>query len=1136
MGVIKSTVTSLLVFALVLVLFPNYGIVRADPKTIIVPDDFLIIQEAVNAANPGDTIFVRAGTYQEIVIINKNNLVLTGENRHTTIIDGGGGTNQTVRVDNADNVEIKGFTIQNGYDGIYFYDSSFGVVSGNIITNCSFRGIILSCSSFVAVSGNTLENNHDGVELYRSSFGIVSGNTITKSRFGIGMSQSFNNTFSENSITNSEDGIYIWNSSYITASRNTITNNTENGISITHSSYCNFSENTITNSSIRGISLGNSMYCNVSENTIKFSANQGIHSFFSSSNTISENILTSNFVCLGFYMSSRTIVFGNSISKSRTGITVVQADNIVFYHNDIISNSFQVSTGNSSNIWDDGSISGGNYWSDYTGTETDRNGIGDTPYIIDENNQDNYPLLEPYTGTPVEKREWFVDDDGSADFSTIQEAINHAITGDTIIVNTGTYHEHIVVNKTVSLLGNDRLNTIIDGSGSGAAVAVTSNSVNLSGFTIKNAGLSSGSFNGLIISSNNNTISNNVITANSYHGLYLIESNYNSITNNEIFLNYWCGIVLKNSDYNTINENILTQNRKQNNGAGILLLDSSDFNTITGNIVSNHAGGIGLDDDYPNGSPCFSNLISLNYIFDNEFDGIFIYSSCEQNRIEQNNLRNNGGGIHLLNSDKNMIVENTILNSSYGGIGFEDSEQNSFYHNTLIGNTPQVYYFSLNNSWDNGYPSGGNYWSDYIGADSDEDGIGDSPYIIDDINQDNYPFMSPYNKTIQNLYVLKLDSIPSGVTFVLNSSLCSVPWSDMYVNNTIISLKMPDFYVYEGKNFTWSKWNDENTNTTRTLTITKNITLTGIFLLENKSSSMLILSPENKTYSTIDIPLEFIINGTLTEIRYSLDGQANTTVSNNTTLIGLSKGPHSIIMYGDDSSNNTISSQIVYFTVNVPSVGFSIVSPKNTTYNTSDVRFGLVVNETFTSVSYSLDEQSQVDAENATILSGLDDGLHELTVIANFGDNNVSESITVWFAVDTVPPNITNVTQLAVADNGTLEDGVKVNSTVADSMSGVNWVVLNYTNGNGNWVIAEMINLEGEIWNGTLPAFPHGTNVTYIIIAEDKAGNTITTEELFGQPNQYQVLPEFPSLTILPLIFGSSLVVIIVRKKFVRKD
>lgn len=178
-----------------------------------------------------------------------------------------------------------------------------------------------------------------------------------------------------------------------------------------------------------------------------------------------------------------------------------------------------------------------------------------------------------------------------------------------------------------------------------------------------------------------------------------------------------------------------------------------------------------------------------------------------------------------------------------------------------------------------------------------------------------------------------------------------------------------------------------------------------------------------------------------------------------------------------------------------------------------------------------MDDQPAVEPENITTLSGLADGPHQLTVYANYTDSFIGESATVWFTVDTTPPNITDVIQAPVDINGKLEDGVRVNATVTDALSGVEWVALNYTGGNGTWTIAEMSNLEGDVWTGTIPAFPHGTNVTYIIIAEDKAGNTVTTEELFGQPNQYELLPEFALWIILPLFLTATASAIAARKR-----
>jgi len=87
----------------------------------------------------------------------------------------------------------------------------------------------------------------------------------------------------------------------------------------------------------------------------------------------------------------------------------------------------------------------------------------------------------------------------------------------------------------------------------------------------------------------------------------------------------------------------------------------------------------------------------------------------------------------------------------------EPPYDNVIYHNNFIGNSQQVYIKTPGyaNVWDNGWPSGGNYWSDYTGVDvmkgknqdkPGSDGIGDTPYVINAYNQDRYPLMKPYKK------------------------------------------------------------------------------------------------------------------------------------------------------------------------------------------------------------------------------------------------------------------------------------------------------------------------------------------------------------------------------------------------------
>ncbi len=174
---------------------------------------------------------------------------------------------------------------------------------------------------------------------------------------------------------------------------------------------------------------------------------------------------------------------------------------------------------------------------------------------------------------------WTVDDGGQADFRTIQEAINAANSGDTIFVYGGTYKENIVLNKTLYLTGENKEFIFIKADGASDAIQVVKDNVRISGFTICDAGANPNEIghSGITLTSNNNTLIDNVLTENSYHGLYLFNSDFNTITQNFVYRNHWCGIVLQNSSNNTIYNNNVVQNLLNNNGIGILLQDGSSF-------------------------------------------------------------------------------------------------------------------------------------------------------------------------------------------------------------------------------------------------------------------------------------------------------------------------------------------------------------------------------------------------------------------------------------------------------------------------------------------------------------------------------------------------------------------------------
>jgi len=139
--------------------------------------------------------------------------------------------------------------------------------------------------------------------------------------------------------------------------------------------------------------------------------------------------------------------------------------------------------------------------------------------------------------------------------------------------------------------------------------------------------------------------------------------------------------------------------------------------------------------------------------------------------------------------------------------------------------------------------------------------------------------------------------------------------------------------------------------------------------------------------------------------------------------------------------------------------------------------------------------------------------------------------VSIYYAIDNKPPIISCVSQEPSQDNVSPKDKVIVNCTVVDDLSGVRRVALRYILRNGTWHEIAMSNLEGSIWNGEIPAFPYGTNVTYIVSATDNVGNTVTTEQLLGHKYGYQVIPEFSLSTVLIVFIMTTLLSVIITKE-----
>lgn len=319
----------------------------------------------------------------------------------------------------------------------------------------------------------------------------------------------------------------------------------------------------------------------------------------------------------------------------------------------------------------------------------------------------------------------------------IQGLIDNASNGDTIYIPSDIYYENIIINKSISLIGEDKNITIIDGSKIGHVVNVTADWVNISGFTIQNSGIdrdyagirlhaNSTTITGNIICNNNygitggtfsggynhSRIANNIITNNGVCIRISHNSNDNTITGNTISYNS-VGIINRYGNNNTITENIISFNGDDaiysigehivirgniitNNQYGITIRDhdvitsdsrdnikevpspaKGDFTSIIGNTIHSSCWGIHIDS-------CSNNIIAENIITSHSSQGIWLYRSSN-NIIKDNNISsNNDMGIDISYYCNNNTISGNTLSKNRCGIMFGYSSNYNNVSNNLI--------------------------------------------------------------------------------------------------------------------------------------------------------------------------------------------------------------------------------------------------------------------------------------------------------------------------------------------------------------------------------------------------------------------------------------------------------------------
>jgi len=187
-----------------------------------------------------------------------------------------------------------------------------------------------------------------------------------------------------------------------------------------------------------------------------------------------------------------------------------------------------------------------------------------------------------------------------ADYASIQLAINAVAPGSIILVSEGIYPKSIVVNKTLTLIGEDKTTTILDGDGAAPVVHIKANNVTFNGFSVQNATDTWLEESGVYIErSIGCAVSGNIIAANGFRGIHLNESSNNLIDGNLILNNgdsmpelpYGEGIWLSHSNNNTIVNNVLSGNVVIN-----IAIQSSYNNLVANNTIEKSYSGMTLDE------------------------------------------------------------------------------------------------------------------------------------------------------------------------------------------------------------------------------------------------------------------------------------------------------------------------------------------------------------------------------------------------------------------------------------------------------------------------------------------------------------------------------------------------------------